>query len=81
MTLPGNSIAVGLCLICLGDETTPVPVRKGFVLVEGKYSNGGLNKKTMIGLITIGTAYLIAKTIDKATEYKTPKGKYKNRYK
>ncbi len=35
----------------------------------------------MFGAIAIGIAYLIAKKLDKAGEYKTPKGKYKNRYK
>ena len=35
----------------------------------------------MIGLITIGLAYLIVKNLDDAGDYKQPKGKYKKRYK
>jgi hypothetical protein len=35
----------------------------------------------MIGLITFGIAYLIAKALDDAGNYKEPKGKHKNRYK
>ena len=35
----------------------------------------------MFGAIAIGAAYLIVKVLDKAGDYKTPKGKYKNRYK
>jgi hypothetical protein len=35
----------------------------------------------MFGALAIGIAYLIAKTLDKAGDYKEPKGKYKNRYK
>lgn len=34
----------------------------------------------MLGLITIGIAYLIARKLDKAGDYKEPKGKYRNRY-
>lgn len=35
----------------------------------------------MFGLIAMGAAYLIVKVLDKKSEYKQPKGKYKNRYK
>ena len=35
----------------------------------------------MFGAIAIGLAYLIAKKLDDAGDYKTPKGKNKNRYK
>lgn len=35
----------------------------------------------MFGAIAIGVAYLVAKKLDNAGDYKTPKGKYKNRYK
>lgn len=35
----------------------------------------------MFGLIAMGVAYLIVKTLDKKSKYKQPKGKYKNRYK
>ena len=38
----------------------------------------------MFGIATVlamGAAALIAKQLDKAGDYKTPKGKYKNRYK
>lgn len=34
----------------------------------------------MFGLIAIGTAYLIVRKLVKSSEYKIPKGKYKNRY-
>lgn len=37
----------------------------------------------MIGLaatIAMGAAYLIVKKLDKAGDYKQPKGKHKNRY-
>jgi len=34
----------------------------------------------MIGIVTFGLAYLIAKKLDKLGDYKKPKGKYKNRY-
>ena len=35
----------------------------------------------MFGLISFGIAYLIAKKLDDSTDYKSPKGKHKNRYK
>jgi hypothetical protein len=35
----------------------------------------------MFTVITIGIAYLIAKKLDAAGDYKEPKGKHKNRYK
>lgn len=35
----------------------------------------------MIGLITISIAYVIAKKLDDLSDYKEPKGKYKDRYK
>lgn len=35
----------------------------------------------MFTAITIGIAYLIAKKLDDASDYRTPKGKDKNRYK
>jgi len=35
----------------------------------------------MAGLLAFGVAYLIARKLVKSAEYKTPKGKYKNRYK
>jgi hypothetical protein len=35
----------------------------------------------MFGIIALGAAYLIVKVLDKKSEYKTPKGKHKNRYK
>lgn len=35
----------------------------------------------MFGIIALGAAYLIARSLDKASEYKQPKGKRKNRYK
>jgi hypothetical protein len=35
----------------------------------------------MFGLISIGIAYIIAKKLDDAGDYKAPKGKNKNRYK
>jgi hypothetical protein len=35
----------------------------------------------MGALIAIGIAYAIAKKLDDSSDYKTPKGKYKNRYK
>lgn len=38
----------------------------------------------MIGLATgliMGFSYLVVKKLEKASEYKTPKGKHKNRYK
>ena len=34
----------------------------------------------MLGVIVIGIAYLIAKKLDDAGNYKQPKGNYKNRY-
>ena len=36
---------------------------------------------TMIGLISIAVAYVIAKALDDSTDYKEPKGKNKDRYK
>jgi hypothetical protein len=35
----------------------------------------------MFGILAIGAAYLIVSKLDKLSQYKTPKGKYKNRYK
>tara|TARA_R110002096_G_scaffold432559_1_gene649601 strand:- start:246 stop:353 length:108 start_codon:yes stop_codon:yes gene_type:complete len=35
----------------------------------------------MFTALTIGIAYIIAKKLDDAGDYKTPKGKNKNRYK
>ena len=35
----------------------------------------------MFGAVAIGLAYLAVKILDKSSEYKTPKGKHKNRYK
>lgn len=35
----------------------------------------------MFGALAIGIAYLIAKALDDASDYKEPKGKRKNRYK
>lgn len=35
----------------------------------------------MLGLISMAIAYVIAKTLDDASGYKLPKGRYKNRYK
>jgi hypothetical protein len=35
----------------------------------------------MIGAIAMAAAYLIVKALDKASDYKAPKCKYKNRYK
>ena len=40
-----------------------------------------INNKIMFGAIAMGLAYLIAKKLDDAGDYKTPKGKNKNRYK
>lgn len=42
------------------------------------------NKIIMFGLLTaatMGVAYLIAKRLDDRSNYKTPKGKNRNRYK
>jgi hypothetical protein len=38
-------------------------------------------KENMFGIIALGIAYVAVKTLDKATEYKEPKGNNKNRYK
>lgn len=35
----------------------------------------------MIGLLAMGLAYIVAKALDDAGDYKGPKGKHKNRYK
>ena len=35
----------------------------------------------MLGIIAIGIAYVLVKKLDKMSDYKEPKGKYKNRYK
>lgn len=35
----------------------------------------------MIGLIAIAVAYVVAKKLDDASDYKLPKGRHKNRYK
>lgn len=34
----------------------------------------------MLGIIAIAVAYVVAKKLDDAGDYKTPKGKHKNRY-
>lgn len=34
----------------------------------------------MLGLIAIAVAYVVAKKLDDSGDYKTPKGKRKNRY-
>lgn len=34
----------------------------------------------MFGLIAMAAAYVIAKVLDKSTDYKEPKGKHKDRY-
>ena len=35
----------------------------------------------MLGLITIGISFFIAKKLDDSSDYKNPTGKNKNRYK
>lgn len=35
----------------------------------------------MGGLLALGVAYLIISKLDKKSEYKSPKGKHKDRYK
>lgn len=35
----------------------------------------------MVGLIALGIAYIVAKKLDDLGDYKTPRGKNKNRYK
>ena len=34
----------------------------------------------MLGLIAIAVAYVVAKKLDDSSDYKEPKGIYKNRY-
>ncbi len=34
-----------------------------------------------MGILAMGIAYLIVVKLDKASQYKSPKGKHKNRYK
>lgn len=35
----------------------------------------------MFGAIALGVSLLVVKALDKKSEYKEPKGKYRNRYK